>query len=254
MGTLTIENVSVRFGGVTALDDFSAQVEPGEVCGLIGPNGAGKTTLFNTVTRLVMPTRGSITFDGTDLLATPAHQIIRLGVARTFQNLSLWPTLSVIDNVRLGGHTRSPVRFRAEICGWPPARRADRRLRAEAEEILEIVELTDVADAPAGGLPFGTRKRIELARALASHPRLLLLDEPAGGLTQGEVTELGALISRVCRASDLSALLVEHHMGLVMGISDRVIAMENGHKIAEGTPEEIRSNPAVIDAYLGRVA
>lgn len=253
MSRLTIDKVSIRFGGVAALRGFSAEVHDGEICGLIGPNGAGKTTLFNTVTRLVDPSEGSVIFDGTDLLAEPAHRIVKLGIARTFQNLALWPTLSVLDNVRLGGHSRAPVRFTSTLTLWPPDRRADRRLRVEAMEILERLGIADVASHPAVGLPYGTLKRVELARALAAKPKLLLLDEPAGGLTHEEVGGLGELISEVCRSQGLSALLVEHHMGLVMGISDRVVVMDQGQKIAEGTPEYIRNHPEVIDAYLGRV-
>ena len=225
---LSVENVTRRFGGVVALDDVSFDVPAGEIVGLIGPNGAGKTTAFNVITRLYRPDEGRIIFDGHDLLRTPVHRVVKRGVARTFQNVALWPTLSVLDNVKVGAQ----------------ARRGDR----SAEELLEYVGLAGLAHRPAAGLPFGTQKRVELARALASGPRLLLLDEPAGGLNHEEVGELGRFIQRLRGDFDATVLLVEHHMNLVMGISDRVHVLNFGRLIAGGTPQEVQRDPAVIEA------
>jgi branched-chain amino acid transport system ATP-binding protein len=241
MPLLEVDDVTRRFGGIVALADVSLHLEEGSIGGLIGPNGAGKTTLFNVITRLYKPDSGRVVFDGRNLLRVRPHRVVRLGIARTFQNVALFPSMTVVENVLVGAHST-----------WRPF--AERRTRREALEALDYLSLGDVADRVVAGLPFGTLKRIEVSRALVSRPRLLLLDEPAGGLNHEEVSELGALIRRVRADYDLTILLVEHHMNLVMSICDRVHVLNFGRKIAEGTPPEVRANPAVVEAYLGAEA
>ncbi|SEE58346.1 ABC transporter ATP-binding protein [Jiangella alba] len=247
---LEADDVQLRFGGIRALDGLSLRVDGG-ICAVVGPNGAGKSTLFNCVSGLYRPQRGAVRVNGTDVLGLPPHRISALGVGRTFQNLALFPRLSVIENVLLGAYQRHADGLVACALHLRRQRRHERRLRAEAYEVLERLELADLAEHDASGLPFSVLKRVEIARALVNGPRLLLLDEPAAGLPHGQVDELGGYISAVRRDFDVAIVLVEHHMGLVMSISDRVIVLNLGRCIAAGTADEVSADPTVIEAYLG---
>jgi branched-chain amino acid transport system ATP-binding protein len=251
MSILDVQDLTIRFGGVTALDDVSFEVPEGCVCGLIGPNGAGKTTLFNCVSRLYEPQSGSLTFDGRDLLDVRAHQIAGLGIARTFQHLGIVQSLTVRQNVMLGGHVHGRSGFLSSALGLPRERSEERELGERADRSIEQLRLTEVAGEKAAGLPYGVLKRVELARALCSRPRLLMLDEPAGGLSQDEVRELGDLIGALRDEHDLTILLVEHHMGLVMRVSDHVVVLNFGQVIATGPPDSVQNDDAVVEAYLG---
>jgi branched-chain amino acid transport system ATP-binding protein len=251
---LAVQGLSMRFGGIVALDDVSFAVAPGRICGLIGPNGAGKTTLFNCLSRLYQPQRGAVYFDGRSLAGVPKHQIAKLGIGRTFQNLALFGTMTVLENVMIGTHSTVRGGFAVNALATPFAKRQERVIRERAIKLVEEFALSPLAAATVNTLPFGTRKRVELARALAAEPKLLLLDEPAAGLNHEEVGALRQEIQSIRDRRGVTVLLVEHHMNLVMRVSDQVVALDFGRVIADGTPAEVRENHDVIRAYLGDAA
>jgi branched-chain amino acid transport system ATP-binding protein len=251
---LEVRDLTVRFGGVVALDGASFDMDSATILGLIGPNGAGKTTLFNCLSRLYTPERGEVLFKGIPILGLPAHRIAETGIGRTFQNLALFDKLSVFDNVRIGTHARLRGNVVSDALYLPPTRRNERSASELAKEAIDYLGLGSLAATKVADLPFGTQKRVELARALASDPQLLLLDEPACGLNHEEVQELSSVILKIRKERGLAILLVEHHMHLVMSISDKVVALNFGKKIGEGTPATVQSHPEVISAYLGAAA
>jgi branched-chain amino acid transport system ATP-binding protein len=252
--TLRVTDLVVRFGGIVALDGISFDVERGQICGIIGPNGAGKTTLFNCLSRIYPYERGTIVFEGQSIDHLPRHRIAALGIGRTFQNLAMFRTMTVAENIAAGSHCRTRTGYLANLLRWPSVAREETIVEQKIQGLIDMLSLRRVVAARVADLPFGIQKRVELARALASEPRLLLLDEPAAGLIHEELDELRELILHVQKTLDLTILLVEHHMTLVMRVSDKVVALDFGRKIFDGTPVEAHNDENVLRAYLGAPA
>ena len=249
---LDVRNLGIDFGGLTAVDSFNVTLGPTEICGLIGPNGAGKTTIFNLLTGVYQPTRGSVLVNGIDIKGMPVHKVNKLGIARTFQNIRLFSEMTALENVKVGMHNHINCSFISSILHLPSYFKAEKASNERAMELLRFIGLEDVADVKAGSLPYGVQRRLEIVRALASNPSIILLDEPAAGMNPSETTELMHQIRRIRDTFHIAIFLIEHDMNLVMNVCETIAVVNYGRLIAKGTPEEIRVNPVVIEAYLGR--
>ena len=252
MSLLEVKNLSIMFGGLCAVDNFNLEVEKGELIAIIGPNGAGKTTVFNMLTGIYKPTTGTIKLDGVDMVGLKPYQFARQGITRTFQNIRLFKELSVIDNIKVGLHESMKYNLASSLIRLPNYWKEEKRCTERAFELLDIFHMADLADAQAGSLPYGAQRRLEIMRALATSPKLLLLDEPAAGMNPSETAELTETIRRIRDEFNIAVLLIEHDMSLVMGICEGIAVLNFGRIIAKGTPDEIRNNPQVIEAYLGK--
>ena len=249
---LDVRNLGIDFGGLTAVDSFNITVGPTEISGLIGPNGAGKTTIFNLLTGVYQPTRGSVLINGIDIKGMPTHKVNRLGIARTFQNIRLFTDMTALDNVKVGMHHEIKCSFLSSLLHLPSYYKAEKKANEKAMELLDFMGLADVANVKAGSLPYGVQRRLEIVRALATNPSIILLDEPAAGMNPSETTELMHQIRRIRDTFHIAIFLIEHDMNLVMNVCEAIAVVNYGRLIAKGTPEEIRANPAVIEAYLGK--
>ena len=249
---LDVRNLGTDFGGLTAVDSFNITIGPTEISGLIGPNGAGKTTIFNLLTGVYQPTRGSVLVNGIDIKGMPIHKVNKLGIARTFQNIRLFTDMTALDNVKVGMHNHIKCSFFESLLHLPSFKKAEKKANERAMELLDFMGLAEFADVKAGSLPYGVQRRLEIDRALASNPSMILLDEPAAGMNPSETAELMHQIRRIRDTFHIAIFLIEHDMNLVMNVCEAIAVVNYGRIIAKGTPEEIRSNPAVIEAYLGK--
>ena len=249
---LDVRNLGIDFGGLTAVDSFNITIGPTEIAGLIGPNGAGKTTIFNLLTGVYQPTRGSVLVNGIDIKAMPVHKVNKLGIARTFQNIRLFSEMTALDNVKVGMHNEIKCSFFSSLLRLPGYYRAEAAANMKAMELLDFMGLADVADQKAGSLPYGVQRRLEIVRALATNPSIILLDEPAAGMNPSETAELMHQIRRIRDTFHIAIFLIEHDMNLVMNVCETIAVVNYGKIICKGTPEQVRQNPAVIEAYLGK--